>query len=255
MKKSRHPDKRPAMNPPRLLRYSAVDVLRGCAVVLMVAYHFSFDLDYYGLLRIDFHNQPFWLDARAFIVTLFLGTAGISLVLANRNAVNWRSRFRRIGILAGCAALVSAASYFLFPNSWIFFGVLHFIALASLLALPFLRWHWPNLLAGLALLVIGLSIALPAFDHPWLQWFGLMTYKPITEDYVPLLPWFGVVLIGIFLGRFLLNQAGLATVRAWQPRGKVSRWIAFAGRHSLVIYMLHQPLLMGALYLVMRMVR
>lgn len=243
------------MSPPRLPRYGGVDVLRGCAVVLMVAYHFSFDLNYYGLLRIDFYNQPFWLNARASIVTLFLGTAGISLVLASRNAINWRSRFLRLGMLAGCAALVTASSYFLFPESWIFFGVLHFIALASLLGLPFLRWHWPTLLAGLALLVIGLSVALPAFDHPWLQWFGLMTYKPITEDYVPLLPWFGVFLTGIFLGQLLLHQPGLATIRVWQPQGRVCRWAAFAGRHSLMIYLLHQPLLMGVLYLALRMVR
>jgi len=230
-------------------RFAAIDVLRGGAVALMVAYHFCFDLNYYGWMQANFNGAPFWLMSRAVIVSLFLGVAGISLVLSNRNAIDWRAWLRRFGILAGCAALVSASSYALFPRSWIFFGVLHFIAIASVLGLAFLRWPRLDLAMGIILVVVGLTVELPLFDQPGLQWLGLMTYKPITEDYVPLLPWFGVVLIGLFLGRLALREKRLAPVMAWRPKGVAGRSLAFAGRHSLPIYMLHQPLLMGALYL------
>lgn len=233
----------------RSFRFAAIDALRGGAVALMVAYHFCFDLGYYGWIQANFNGDPFWLRSRAFIVSLFLCVVGISLVLANRNGIDRRAWLRRFGILAGCAALASASSYALFPRSWIFFGVLHFIAVASVLGLAFLRWPRLDLVMGIILVVVGLTVELPFFDQPGLQWLGLMTYKPITEDYVPLMPWFGVVLIGLFLGRLALREKRLARLMAWRPKGAPGRSLVFAGRHSLLIYMLHQPLLLGVLYL------
>lgn len=233
----------------RSFRFAVIDALRGGAVALMVAYHFCFDLQYYGWIQANFNGDPFWLRSRAFIVSLFLCVVGISLVLANRNGIGWRAWLRRFGILAGCAALASASSYALFPRSWIFFGVLHFIAVASVLGLAFLRWPRLDLVMGIILVVVGLTVELPFFDQPGLQWLGLMTYKPIAEDYVPLMPWFGVVLIGLFLGRLALREKRLARLMAWRPKGAPGRSLVFAGRHSLLIYMLHQPLLLGVLYL------
>lgn len=230
-------------------RFAAIDALRGSAVALMAAYHFCFDLAYYGWIQVNFNGDPFWLRSRAFIVSLFLCVVGISLVLANRNGIDWRAWLRRFGVLAGCAALASASSYAMFPRSWIFFGVLHFVAVASLLGLAFLRWPRFGLAMGMVLVVAGLNVASPFFDRPGLQWLGMMTYKPFTEDYVPLLPWFGVVLIGLFIGRMALQEKRLAPLMAWRPQGATGRTLAFAGRHSLLIYMLHQPLLMGVLYL------
>lgn len=136
----------------------------------------------------------------------------------------------------------------LFPNSWIFFGVLHFILLVSILGLAFLGLHWANLLLGSGLIFLGLTVQYPLFDHPWLQWFGLMTYKPITEDYVPLLPWFGVVLLGMFLGKLCLHSDAGKRLSIWQNDQSTTRLLALAGRHSLLIYMLHQPVLLGILY-------
>ncbi len=233
-----------ATSPPST-RLVLVDVVRGIALVLMAAYHFCFDLNYFGLTRIDFNHAPFWLAARAFIVTLFLSVMGISLALSHRRAIRWPAVGRRLLLIGGSAALVSAASYLLFPRSYIFFGVLHFVALASLLGLAFLRLGWLNVVIGIAVLALGIGYHDPLFNRPALQWFGLMTYKPFTEDYVPLLPWFGVVLLGLFLG---------SRAERWPPRlrqwraGGLSRLLAWGGRHSLPIYLLHQPLLMGLLY-------
>lgn len=240
------------MHPPAP-RLFLVDVMRGVAVALMFAYHFCFDLNYFGLVRIDFHHDPFWLDLRALIVSLFLLLVGVSLVLANRRGVDLRAALPRLYRLFGAAVLVSLGSYALFPDSMIFFGVLHFIFVASLLGLPFLRLHWTNLALGLLLVLLGLTVRHPWFDQAWLQWFGLMTHKPITEDYVPLLPWFGVVLLGIFLGRHLFRGTPLAALARWQPAGSVARLLAFAGRHSLLLYLLHQPVLLGLLYIAVRL--
>lgn len=223
---------------------------RGIAVALMVGYHFCFDLNYFRLAAFDFFHHPFWLAARATIVTLFLLLVGVSLHLATANGLKTAPYLRRLGWLAACAALVSASSYAMFPSSGIFFGVLHFIALASLLGLAFTRFYRVNLIVGLAWIAVGLLIQHPWFDQPWASWIGLVTHKPVTEDYVPLFPWFGVVLLGLFLGKTLLRPAHWESLKTYRPTAPGSRMLSLAGRHSLAIYMLHQPLLMGLLYLI-----
>ena len=218
------------------------------AIVLMMAYHFTFDLNYFNVVHIDFNHDHFWLSARALIVSMFLGLVGVSLYLANGHGFNRRRFWRRIGILAGCAVAVSLASYIMFPRTMIFFGILHFILVASLLGVLCVRFYWGNLIIGALIIIVGLLAQDPVFNQPALQWVGLMTHKPVTEDYVPLFPWFGVVLIGIFLGKYLYSEPVPAFAR-WQGNSALGRTLTLGGRHSLLIYMLHQPLFIGILYM------
>lgn len=226
-------------------RFERVDGLRGCAILLMFFYHFCFDLNYFHIITVDFYHQLFWINLRLFIVTLFLTLVGVSIVLAHPTTVNSRAVLPRLARLLGCAVLVSAGSYAVFPASMIFFGVLHFIFVASLLGLLFVRWYKLNLLVGIALILIGAMLQHTLFDQPALQWLGMMTYKPVTEDYVPLLPWFGVVLLGMFLGRWDATAQWLKTPS--QVRGSL-RGLTWAGKHSLLLYMLHQPVFLGLLW-------
>ena len=229
-------------------RFPAVDALRGLAILLMIAYHFSYDLDHFGLAQFDFSGEYFWLISRNVIVSLFLVTVGISLTLATSTGFRARPFFRRLGLLVLFAALVTLVSYWMFSSRYIFFGILHFIALASILGLLFLRLYWLNLILGVLLLVLGFTYQHPFFNHPMLQWVGLMTYKPPTEDYVPLLPWFGLVLIGIFAGKYFFQRQHLPALSRWKANHPFTRLLTLGGRHSLSIYMLHQPLLMGLLW-------
>jgi len=229
-------------------RVVAVDALRGLAIVAMVAYHFSFDLALFRLARFDFEHDPFWLAARATIVATFMALVGVSLVLADRQGVAPAKRWRRIGAIAACALVVSAASYAMFPRTWITFGILHAIAVSSIAAWPLVRFPRAALALGIAIVVAGLVVAHPAFDAPWLSWIGFTTRPPATEDYVPLFPWLGVALAGITLGDALAR-------RAFKPLDLVARAPAvlrWLGRHSLAIYMVHQPILIGALALALR---
>jgi uncharacterized membrane protein len=226
-------------------RFDRLDALRGAAIVWMVVFHLFFDLNHFGLLdpRQNFYRDPFWTVQRAFIVTLFMFTAGLSQAVALDAGQGWPRFWRRWAQIAGCALLVSAGSALMFPRSWISFGVLHGFAVMLVLArlaAPLRGWLWP---LGLLCVLLPQWVQHPFFDTRWTNWVGLVTRKPVTEDYAPLLPWLGVVLWGLAAGQQLLARR-----RAWvagsSPRALAP--LALLGRWSLSVYMLHQPLLIGA---------
>jgi len=230
-------------------RIPGIDGLRGGAILAMIAYHFAFDLNWFGVFRADFNNDMLWLTLRASIVSAFLLLVGVSLALAQRAGISAHRYWRRIALIVFCALLVTAASYFVFPQTFITFGILHCIAASSLLAWPLVRYPLVALFTGLAVVFIGLQVRLALFDTPWLNWVGLMTHKPPTEDYVPLLPWLGVVLIGVAAGGWLIGN----DAHALRPLSRCSPpWLNWIGRHSLLIYMVHQPVLLGMLRVLIR---
>ncbi|MDI4631633.1 DUF1624 domain-containing protein [Pelomonas sp. V22] len=228
-------------------RFDRLDALRGAAIVWMAGFHFCFDLRFFKLTAADFYRDPFWTGQRTAIVSLFLLCAGLGQAVAQAQGLGWPRFWRRWGQVVGCALLVSAGSALMFPQSWISFGVLHGLALMLLL----LRWAGPRLGQAAAVLIGAAVIALPQlcshvfFDNRWSNWLGFTTAKPITEDYVPLLPWFGMMLWGFALGRWLL-----AARPAWLQGALIAplQPLALLGRWSLSFYMLHQPVLIGLLF-------
>jgi len=249
------------MNSPSLsnvsvgLRNDGIDVLRGSAIAMMFIYHFCYDLSYYGLAKFDFYHVQGWIYFRIVIVSCFLLVVGMSLHLATRHGLNRQAYVRRLSWLLGYAAIVSLSSYLMFAERWIFFGILHFIALASIVGLLFRRFFWLNLWLGILVIIIGLRFSQPLFDQPLLQWLGMVTRLPGTEDYVPFFPWFGVVLLGMFLGKLMFDRSPQRALIQWRTQGKLSRLVALGGRHSLHIYMLHQPFFLAILYPVFLLVR
>ena len=241
---------KPSKNNNKKNHFDILDVTRGFAILLMFVYHFSYDLDYYGFVNLDFAIDKFWLNFRTLIVTLFLAIMGISLYLASYRGLHKKHFQQRLMLLIFYSLLVSISSWVMFPTAMIFFGILHFIAVASVLGPLFVQLNIINLILGLSFILIGQFIEHPVFDQSYLQWFGLMTTLPIAVDYVPLLPWFGVVLIGMYLGQLLSQQPSDSFLRRWQSTHPTSKLLALGGRHSLHIYILHQPLFLGILYII-----
>ena len=248
----------PVLSPLAAPRYAAVDMLRGLAMVWMTLFHFSFDLQHFGYLHANLYGDPFWTVQRAAIVTLFVFCAGLGQAIAVQQGQSWARFWKRWRQIAGCALLVSLGSWFMFPDSFIYFGILHGMALMLIvvrLASGAGRWLW--LLGAVALALpwaaLQMHAAWPAaelLNGRALNWLGLISRKPITEDYAPLFPWVGVMCFGLAAGQWVLQHHAPALERvgavfSQSVLGAPLRGLAWLGRWSLSYYMLHQPVLIG----------
>ncbi len=198
-------------------RLVVVDMARGMGILLMFVYHFSWDLTFFGFASLPLFTDPAWLAFRTLIVSVFLLVAGVSQVLAQRGGFRPRPFLRRLALIAACAGAITVATAMVFPQGFVFFGILHNLAVASVLVLPFAGLPSPVIAAIAAGFVAAPWFAAhPLFDHTWLQWIGLMTRPANSVDYVPLFPWFGVVLLGVIVGRQVV-AGGAASVAGWNP--------------------------------------
>jgi uncharacterized membrane protein len=215
----------------------------------MAIYHFAWDLEFFGYVEPGMTAEGGWrLFARS-IASSFLFLVGVSLLLAHSESMRWRPFLKRMAMVAGAASAISLVTWIAVPGAFIFFGILHHIALASLLGLAFLRL--PALLvltAAIAFIAAPFYLRAPFFDHPALWWIGLAPVNPRSNDYVPLFPWFGAVLLGIVAARTARGVGLFERMRDWE----LARWtrpVQFAGRHSLAVYLVHQPVLIACVWL------
>jgi uncharacterized membrane protein len=232
-------------------RYPIVDVFRGFAILLMIVYHFSWDLTAFGFAHFDIFGDPAWIWFAKSIAGLILLVMGVSQALAEERGFRLGPFFRRLALVSACAALVSVGTYFVDPRTFVYFGILHHIALASILLVGLL--HLPTvLLAVLTPLTLATPwlLTLPQFTPNLLAWTGVTPHHPPAVDLVPLFPWFGIVLLGVVLGRTVPQTPLWATATAWTPSNILSRLCRLAGVHSLLIYMIHQPILFGGLWVI-----
>ena len=246
-------------------RFAEVDLLRGLAVLGMIGYHILFDLSY--LSPVELHLPPkSWTWLADPIAGTFFFLVGLSLAISYDRASSRSSTaelsakyiLRGIMILT-VAAGITVVTYILFPDRAIVFGALHFIGTSIILSYPFLvltsRREGSSLFVGF-FGILFLSYPLFDFYQPelgsfWLLPLGFPPQGLLSLDYYPLVPWFGLVLVGIVCGRFFYPQgkrkfAGFGSSPFFAP-------LKTLGRHALAVYLLHQPLLIGALYLFRRL--
>jgi uncharacterized membrane protein len=233
-------------------RFDSIDLLRGMAIVWMTLYHFCFDLNQSGYLRENFYLDTFWTTQRTLIVSMFLFCAGLAQAVALQQGQSARQFARRLLQIGACALLVTAGSWIMFPKSFIYFGVLHGIALMLLMVR--LTASWGQWLWGAGAAVIMLQFLAPYAHSHWpaaeflndraFNWLGLVSRKPVTEDYVPLVPWLGVMWWGTAAGQWLLGNRRQWLSFAVAPAVAPLTWL---GRWSLTWYMLHQLVLIGTL--------
>jgi uncharacterized membrane protein len=235
--------------PQSLGRIAAFDAARGAALIGMFGYHLSWDLAYFGLVSPTFPTNPAMRLYSHAVAATFLALAGVSLVLAHREGFRRRAFRNRLAMICGAALLVTAASYFLSPANTIYFGILHCIAVASLLAAPMLQAPLGFVFAVSAfVLAAPFIIANAAFNPAPVVWLGLGTILPDTLDWRPLLPWSAFVFLGLALTRLAWRPLAASRFWRWRPKSRFGATVDWMGRHSLAIYLVHQPILFALLY-------
>ncbi len=238
-------------------RYYEIDVIRGIAIVMMILFHLLWDLNYFEILSVDLY-RGFWKLFQVATATLFLLIVGISTVLSLQHALTFSQKIKKTAIrslkLLSIALLITVVTYLFMSESYIFFGILHLIAVSIFLSIFFIPFFYLNLFLGVTLIILGNLLKTMTFNFSWLAWLGFQYEGLSTLDYYPVLPWFGVVLIGIFLGKYLYSNS----VNSLEERKyswlslietRVKNILSYLGTYSLTIYLIHQPILFGVIYL------
>lgn len=224
-------------------RYLELDFLRGIAVFLMIIFHISYDLNYFHFIQIDIynHHSNLWKYFRNIIVTLFLLSMGISLSIAYEKKFDKRKILKQFYTLFFSSLSITIVTYILYPKYFIYFGILHFITLSFILGLLFVRHSIIALVLGFMIIIFSyFNLIHLHFIYQYFQ--SLLSLPHKTKDFINFFPWFGVVLIGIFLGKYKLFLFPI-------KKDFLTKKIIFLGQHALPIYLIHQPFLFGAISL------
>ncbi len=232
----------------RSLRIWEIDFLRGLAIVLMVGYHLLYDLgDFVGLEKfLGFTTDlttPAWQVAQHFFAGLFVILSGVS---SNFSHNNYRRSLKYLAV----AMVITVATYFFDPESAILFGIIHCLGVSALVYGLFFTKSGAMTCLVTGIIIAGLSLLLPQahrilhIDSNWLLPLGLHRPDFASFDYFPLIPWLGIFLVGAGLGR--LTYASRKSLFSRELRPTFFNW---CGRHSLWIYLLHQPVILAILYL------
>ncbi|MES0880660.1 heparan-alpha-glucosaminide N-acetyltransferase [Roseibium sp. SCP14] len=230
-------------------RLAVLDLARGLAVVAMAIYHFSWDLSWFGFVDWPVTLGVGWRSFAASIAGSFLFLAGVSLDLAHHKGIRWHAFWRRFAVIVAAAAAISLVTYFAFGNSFVRFGILHSIAAASLIAIPFTRAPlWLTFAASVFVLTLPLWASSYFFNGQFWLWTGLGTPDYGSVDYVPVAPWAGVTLAGLALSEAFRKFNVWEKLSNWSFAGRAGRSTRFIGRHSLVVYLLHQPVLFSLVW-------
>ena len=219
------------------LRDSSLDLMRGVAIIMMVAFHFIYDLNSFGFTDIPLFTHWAGTAWRILIVFLFLSAVGISLVIAHSKTLKLKKFIKRQIYLGIAALIISAGTYIMFPDGWVYFGILHLIWVSSLIAIFFINLPKTSLLIA-AIILISSTLGQPNFT---ILSNIFEQYLPLSSvDYYPLFPWLSFVFIGIYLGHYPHYQK-IFTFR--------SNWLEVIGKHALIIYLTHQIVLFSAVSL------
>jgi len=235
-------------------RYWEIDVARGVAVILMITYHIIYDLNFFGVISVNLYAGVFLLLLYPVGAT-FLFLVGVSLTISyskaksvmNRQQLAWKFLKRGIFVFS-LGVLVTLATCLYLGHGYVVFGVLHCIGLSIILAYPLLRYRIPVLIMAFAVIVLGVYLRAFNFEFPWLLWLGFVPSTFYSVDYVPLLPYFGLVLLGVFVGNILYAD-GKRQFNIKERSSASIRGLSYIGRHSLFIYFLHEPIIVGLILL------
>ncbi len=229
------------------MRFFLLDVTRGVSVLAMICYHFYWDLGYFGFIDLRTVMQGVGLLAAQIIGVSFIMIAGISgriLTFSKNFKAKFFTRIVRLIILS---AIISLATFFVDKNNFIFFGILHFLTVCSIISLILVNVRKSYLLFLFFMVVGSISVSSITFDLPTvLSWLGFNKTPPITNDFYPLFPWLTFYLLGFWVGQIIMSRQSrfLGNISfKYSLNNKIFTFLEYVGKNSLIIYIFHQPIL------------
>ncbi len=231
-------------------RFWEIDVVRTVAIIIMIIFDVLYVLNYLGIQNTGVpgpYYGSWWWIARV-NASVFIFLAGVSLTISQARSSKRMSSFMLRGLrIFAWGMAITLLTWIIAPDAYVIFGILHFFGIAFILAPFFLRFRFINLILGIALLALGFYLQGQRgfVDFPWLLW--LMPYRFGTLDYWPLLPWFGLLLVGMFGGKMLYPQ-GSRRFNIPEFSNPVTSALTLPGRHPLVMYIAHWPILIGVIF-------
>ena len=226
-------------------RIFALDFIRGFAILLMIFFNYSVTLTYFRLINLTY-DFLYWFVFPRVIASIFIFISGVVAYLTYKNS---KEKFRKIYFFRGLkllifAILISIFTYLFVPSGTILFGILHFFAVTSFFVPFFIKYDRLNLIAGILITLVGLYLQFMSFSFSFLFWLGFIPQNFFTFDYFPLMPWLGVLMLGIYFGKKVVQK----TVKM-RLTGLPAQIFVFLGKNSLTIYLIHQPILIFVLTL------
>jgi len=236
-------------------RYAELDLLRTIAIICMAVYHTAFDLSQFYDWEIDVFDGGWKLLARGTAI-LFLLLVGTAAAVSDDRAgersrdVRWKRHLRRFMSIGAGAFIVSLATYAADPETYIRFGILHLIAVSALILPLTPRLKWITILPGIILIALPFLLPSITANTELLLPFGIKPAGFRSVDYFPMIPWFGVILIGYAIGYWAYVK-GTLKMKNEKLKKPIISSLTWPGRHALMCYMLHQPIIIALLWLIL----
>lgn len=230
-------------------RFWEIDFLRGIAIIMMIIFHFLWNLNYFYKFNIIL-SSGFWKIFQITAACLFLFLVGISLTISNIKKNVKYKKYLKSGLkIFSFGLIITLVTIFIFPNSFVIFGILHLIGISIIISYIFRKFKYVNLILGISFIIIGNILKNYVVNFNWLIFLGLRPNIFSSVDYFPIFPWFGMILIGLFFGKILYSTNKRNFKLKNLSENPIIKVLCFLGKKSLIIYLLHQIVLYGIFFI------
>jgi uncharacterized membrane protein len=239
-------------------RFWEIDFIRGFAIIIMIIFHILYDLNFFLITDFRLYSGILLYLARL-SAAIFVLIAGISLSISYSRVKN-RLKSNEIVfkfLKRGCKTIflgiiISVITWFYIPRGFVVFGILHFIGISIILSLIFISYRLLNIIFGIIIIFLGLYLRTFTFDFNFLIPLGFIPNNFWTIDYFPLLPWFGLILFGISIGNIIYPNKKRKFEIMDRTKNMIIKSFCFLGRNSLLIYFIHQPIIIGLIIIFLK---